>query len=178
MVMPRSTRPRRIVTDAAHVESPDAAPSSNGRILVPRAELAAAAVMIDLKRDGEVWLLAASVVAVLFGLLTISAGGSVLFGDEEARRSAGAYVGFVLWFNFLAGFAYVAAGTGLWARRRWAAALAFLVAAATLLIFAAFGAYVATGAAYEARTVAAMSVRTLVWLVISWIGYRWIWRRD
>lgn len=127
-------------------------------------------------RSGRVWLALASVVAVLFGLLTIRSGGAVLFGDEAARRSAGAYVGFVLWFNFLAGFAYVVAGSGLWARRRWAAGLAFLIAAATLLTFAAFGVHVASGAAYESRTVAAMSLRSLTWLAISWAGYRWIWR--
>ncbi|MFP5405340.1 MAG: hypothetical protein ACLGHY_03010, partial [Gammaproteobacteria bacterium] len=87
----------------------------------------------------------ASVVAVVFGLMTIRAGGSVLFGSEEARRAAGAWVGFVVWFNFLAGFAYVAAGAGLWARRRWAALLAFLIAAGTLVTFAAFGIHVAAG---------------------------------
>ena len=134
--------------------------------------------MIDLKRSGESWLLLASLVAVVFGLLTIRAGGAVLFGDEEARSSAGAYVGFVVWFNFLAGFAYVAAGTGLWRRRQWAALLAFLIAAATLLTFAAFGAYVAAGAAYESRTVAAMTLRTATWLAISWAAYHWIWRSE
>tara|TARA_R110002110_G_scaffold239506_1_gene455438 strand:- start:59 stop:493 length:435 start_codon:yes stop_codon:yes gene_type:complete len=38
-------------------------------------------------------------------------------------RSAGHYGPFVVWFNFLAGFAYVVAGFGLWFRRRWAAGL-------------------------------------------------------
>lgn len=118
-----------------------------------------------------------SAVAILFGLLTIRAGGTVLFGGEAARAAAGAYVPFIVWFNFLAGFAYVVAGGGLWARRRWAALLAFLIAAATLLAFAVFGMHLATGGAYESRTVAAMTLRCLVWLAISWTAYRWIWRR-
>lgn len=132
--------------------------------------------MLDMRRGGQIWLLVASAVAVLFGLMTIRAAGQVLFGDEEARRSAGAYVGFVVWFNFVAGFAYVVAGSGLWARQRWAALLALVIAAATLLTFAAFGVHVATGGLYESRTVAAMSLRTIVWLTITWVAYRWIWR--
>ena len=73
----------------------------------------------------------------------------------------------MLWFNFLAGFAYVAAGVGLWLERRWAAWLALVVAAATALVFAAFGVHVLAGGAYELRTVVAMSLRTLVWAAIA-----------
>lgn len=51
----------------------------------------------------------AAAFAVGFGLLTIKSGGSVLLGGETAR-SAGNYVPFVVWFNFIAAFAYVAAG--------------------------------------------------------------------
>ena len=103
-------------------------------------------------------------------------GGNVLFGDDAARRAAGAYIGFVVWFNFLGGFAYAAAGAGLWMRQRWAALMAFLIAGTTLLVFLAFGLQVAGGAAYELRTVAAMSFRLMVWLIIAWIAYRRIWR--
>lgn len=117
---------------------------------------------------------AAAVVAVVFGLVTVKEGGTVLFGPEEARRAVGAYVPFVLWFNFLAGFAYVAAGVGLWARRRWAALLSFLVAAGTVATYAAFGVHVALGGAFETRTVAAMALRTVLWLAISLIAWRWL----
>ncbi len=117
-------------------------------------------------------LRAIAVVAIAFGLLTIVSGGLTLFGGEAARRSAGAYVPFVLWFNFAAGFAYVAAGAGLWLARRWAAWLAAAIAAATLLVFAAFGVHVMTGGAYEMRTVAAMTLRSAVWLAIAWLAQR------
>ena len=120
----------------------------------------------------SIWLIVAAAVAVPFGLLSIFSGGSVLFGPDEAQRSVGAYVGFVLWFNFLAGFAYVIAGVGLWARQRWAVTLAFLIAAATLLVFAAFGVHVANGGAYEVRTLGALIFRSLVWLAIAAVAYR------
>jgi uncharacterized membrane protein (DUF2068 family) len=78
----------------------------------------------------------------------------------------------VLWFNFLAGFAYVVAGAGLWLQRRWAVWLAVAIALATAITFAAFGVHVASGGAYEQRTVIAMSMRTLVWAVIAVIAWR------
>jgi len=117
-------------------------------------------------------LRAAAIVAVLFGLTTIASGGNALFGGAAARQAAGAYLPFVLWFNFLAGFAYVAAGAGLWQRRRWAAILALAIAGATLLVFAAFGVHVGNGGAYEMRTVGAMTLRSLVWIAIGWLAWR------
>lgn len=127
------------------------------------------------RADGKLWIWSASIVAVLFGLLTVQEGGAVLFWSESARVAAGRYVPFVVWFNFLAGFAYVAAGAGLWFRRPWAAGLAFLVAAATLAVFVAFGVHVASGGGYELRTVIAMSLRSAVWIAIAAVAYRFVW---
>ena len=118
------------------------------------------------------WPWAMSLVAIAFGLLTIKEGGDVLFGDAVARISAGDYVPFVLWFNFIAGFAYVVAGIGLWLQRRWGVWLAVAIAAATLLTFAVFGVHTFSGGAYEQRTVVAMSLRSLVWIAISFIAWR------
>jgi len=115
---------------------------------------------------------AISLVAIGFGLLTIKEGGMTLSGNEAAVSAAGNYVPFVLWFNFAAGFAYVIAGAGLWMQQRWALWLAVAIAAATALVFAAFGAYVITGGLYEKRTVIAMSMRTLVWITIATIAWR------
>ena len=118
------------------------------------------------------WIRAISLLAVVFGLMTLKEGGAVLFGSGEARTAAGNYVPFVLWFNFVAGFAYVVAGVGIWLQRRWAAGLALVIAAATALVFAAFGVHVLAGGDYELRTVVAMSLRTLVWTAIAWIARR------
>lgn len=129
------------------------------------------------KRQRGFWVWAISLVAIGFGLLTIKEGGTILFGDAAARTVAGNYVPFVLWFNFVAGFAYVIAGAGLWMEQRWAAWLAITIAAATALTFAAFGVYVSGGGAYEQRTVVAMSLRTLVWAAIAVIAWRRLARR-
>lgn len=108
-----------------------------------------------------------AVVAGVFGLLTIVSGGRALFGGADM----GAVVPFVLWFNFLAGFAYVAAGIGLWIQARWATGLAIAIALATAAVFAAFLWQVSIGANYEARTMGAMILRLAVWVVIAVMVY-------
>jgi len=107
----------------------------------------------------------AAIVAVLFGVASALSGGNVLFGNGAA--AAGHYVPFVVWFNFVAGFAYVAAGIGLWGHRPWGAALAAAIALFTAIAFAAFAIHVATGGAYEVRTVVAMTVRIVLWTAIA-----------
>lgn len=119
---------------------------------------------------GILWALGA--LAILFGLATLASGGRALFGGAEARAAVGAAVPFVLWFNFLAGFAYVAAGAGLIAGRGWAAALAAGIALATIAVFGAFGLHVAAGGAHETRTVAAMTLRAGLWSAIALAAFR------
>jgi len=117
-------------------------------------------------------LKASAVIAIVFGLMTLFSGGSVLFGGEPARAAAGNYVPFVVWFNFIAGAFYVAAGAGLWLRQRWAVVLAVFILVATLITFAFFGWHILSGGSYEFRTMAAMGLRSFIWLVIASIGYR------
>ena len=118
-----------------------------------------------------------AVVAVLFGLLTVFSGGRTLFGGEAARLAAGAIVPFVLWFNFLAGFAYVVAGVGLFMQQRWAMWLAVAIAVSTAFTSAALGAVIVSGGAFEQRTVFAMGLRTIVWMVIASVAWRRLARR-
>ena len=122
------------------------------------------------QRSIGIW--AFSLLALVFGLLTIKSGGSVLFIDGEARQAAGNYVPFVLWFNFLAGFAYMVTAIALWLMRPWAAWLSVLLAGSTLVVFAALGLYILNGGAYETRTVAAMTLRSGIWLVIAVFTWR------
>ena len=126
-------------------------------------------------RSIVVWVLA--IVAVLFGLLTIKSGGSVIFIDGVDRQAAGNYVPFVVWFNFLAGFVYIIAGAGIWMKKQWAAKLAVLIAAATLIVFAILGLYILNGGMYEMRTIVAMSFRSIIWVIISVFAYQKIIRQ-
>ena len=124
---------------------------------------------MEMPTRAELPLQIAAAVARVFGLLTVLAGGVALYDGAAAQ---GALVPFVLWFNFGAGFAYVAAGFGLAWRKRWGLALALVIVAATALVAAAFAVHVARGGAYEARTAAALALRLAVWAVIAAVAWR------
>jgi hypothetical protein len=118
-------------------------------------------------------LKAAAIVALVFGALTVFSGGRALFGGTEAQAAVGNAVGFVLWFNFLAGFAYMLAGVGLFLQHRPAVWISLGILASTALVGIAFGVHVLQGGTYEMRTVGAMILRTGVWAVISIIAMRY-----
>ena len=115
-----------------------------------------------------------SVIAVVFGLLTLKEGGSVIFNIGSARQAAGNFVPYVVWFNFLSGFFYIAAGIGLWLRKRWAVTLSFALVISIALTYIVFGIHVLNGGPYEMRTVYAMALRTFLWVVISIVSYKHI----
>lgn len=105
----------------------------------------------------------AATFATIFGLLTIVSGGRALFGGGDM----GAVVPFVLWFNFIAGIAYVLAGIGLWRGAVWAPMLSLGIAVTTAAVFAAFLWHVSSGGGWEARTMGAMILRTGIWIAIA-----------
>lgn len=105
-------------------------------------------------------------VAIAFGALTLWSGGMVLFGPDAARVAAGRVVPFVLWFNFLSGAVYIAAGIGILQGRRFGKILASALALAVL--FAAFLATIAGGQEWETRTLAALTLRFAFWCLAAW----------
>ena len=58
-------------------------------------------------------------VALLFGLLTIFAGGSVIMDLFGMRAKEGEYVLFVVWASFLSGILYVFASYGFFKNKMW-----------------------------------------------------------
>jgi hypothetical protein len=121
-------------------------------------------------RDGGVALRVVAAIAVVFGLLTIVSGGNALFGGAEARARMGQVVPFVLVFNFVAGFAYVVAGLGLWFRKYWAAWLAAAIFAGSLVVLLLLGLHALQGGGYEMRTVLAMLLRCAVWAMVATVA--------
>lgn len=113
------------------------------------------------------WLRSLAAIAMVFGVLTVLSGGRTLFGDDATRAAAGQIVDFVLWFNFLAGFVYIATGWGLWRATPWARHLATALAVGTGLVALAFGVHVISDGAYETRTVAAMLLRLGFWVMVA-----------
>jgi hypothetical protein len=111
-------------------------------------------------------------IALVFGALTVFSGGRALFGGEDARASVGDAVDFVLWFNFVAGFLYIGAGAALLKSWRWGLWLAAFIALSTAAVAMAFGVHVAGGGAYELRTVGALALRLIFWLVVCAVAWR------
>lgn len=113
-----------------------------------------------------------AIAAVVFGVVTVLTGGRALFGSSESRADFGNAVPFVLRFNFLAGFVYIVAGTGLLLRRHWAVYISLFVAVSTILVFGAFGVHVLGGGAYERRTIGALTIRLLFWIAVTIVSNR------
>lgn len=117
------------------------------------------------------WLWPIIFIAFSFGALTIKSGGAVIFFDGPARIAAGNYLNFVVWFNFIAGFFYILAGLGFLLQKKWTAKLTITIAAATIVIFVAFGIHILMGEAFEMRTVIAMTLRSTIWTIFATAAY-------
>ncbi|MCK0126260.1 hypothetical protein MWU76_17855 [Gelidibacter sp. F2691] len=120
----------------------------------------------------SLWLKLLPVFALVFGIITIISGGGVLFGPADLQAKAGDFVGFVVWFNFIAGWFYVVTAIGLWLGKAWAARLAAFIAISTALVALGFGIAVLRGTPYELRTVGALMLRFSVWAAIALVAKR------
>ncbi len=109
---------------------------------------------------------------MVFGILTVLSGGRALFGDAAAQAVFGDAVPFVLWFNFLSGFVYVLAGFGIAMGRSWAGKLSIALAVSIAAVFALFGLHVLQGGVFEMRTMGAMTLRLVVWILIATVTVR------
>ena len=105
---------------------------------------------------------AAAIIAVLFGIATLIAGGRVLLGSDpgyEVFRP-------LLVYNTAMGVAYLMAGDALWRRAsagRNAAGAIFLL---NLLVLAGILVVYATGSGVAVDSLRAMTLRTVVWLLL------------
>lgn len=114
------------------------------------------------------WIVATAIAAAIFGIATLISGGATLFGPQEVREAAGTVVQFVLWFNFLAGFAYLVGAYGLYRQERWALGAAVTIAVATAVVALAFIAYTTLGGAFNWRTPGALLLRIGFWVAVAW----------
>jgi hypothetical protein len=104
----------------------------------------------------------ASIVAVIFGVATLMAGGRVLLGADPG------YIVFrpLLIFNVLMGVAYIAAGVAIWRERRQGKYAAGTVFGLNMIVLVAIVILFSKGAAVAVDSVRAMTFRTAVWLVL------------
>ncbi len=126
------------------------------------------------KQSKPAWVNFIALIALIFGGMTLFSGGSVLFADGQARADAGNYVPFILWFNFIAGFFYIAASVGIFTWQKWGLTLSRLIFIATVIASIGLAGYITTGGRFEMRTVMAMALRSVVWLaIVVAVGTAW-----
>lgn len=108
--------------------------------------------------------------AVAFGLVTIAAGGRVLFGADPGY----AVYRPLLLYNTAMGLAYVAAGVVAWfdlRRGKYAAGAIFIL---NLLVLGAVAWLYRSNGSAAIESVRAMTLRTVVWLALfaglAWVG--------
>ncbi len=113
-----------------------------------------------------------SIIAGIFGIMTVISGSAVLFPNDFIQKSAGNYVDFVVWFNMLSGFAYIAAAVGLWNSQKWSVTISIVLTSSIAVVLLIFGIHVWQGGLYEMRTLYALILRMLLWFILSIVSYR------
>lgn len=115
----------------------------------------------------------AAVVAALFGLATVMAGGRVLMGYAEPG-----YVVYqpLLIYNTAMGIAYVAASAAIWYNLHWGKYAAFAIFVLNLVVLGGVVFLYTNGGAIAVDSLRAMALRTSVWLglflVLAWKSRR------
>lgn len=127
--------------------------------------------ILENKSKRPIWLAVVAIVAILFGIATVKEGGTVLF-TEAGKQSAGNYVPFVLWYNFIAGFAYIMAGIAMFRLKSCSRRLNAVIAISTSIVFILLGIHILNGGLYELRTVIAMTIRSTLWISIAIVTLR------
>lgn len=116
---------------------------------------------------------ALALLAVLFGAMTIFAGSRVLAGTNPG------YAVFLplLIFNTVMGFVYVGVGAISWRNLKLGRNGAFAIFVLNLIVLAAIGIAYTPGGEVAIESLRAMTLRTVVWLVI-FSSLWWLNRRN
>jgi len=114
-----------------------------------------------------------ALIALLFGLVTVIAGSNVLLGSDPG------YIVFLplLIYNTMMGFVYVGASILIWRRFRQGMYLALSIFMLNLVVLAGIYFLYTQGDSVAIDSLRAMTLRTVVWLVLS-AGLVWLTRRS
>ena len=124
--------------------------------------------MTTLKAKRNIFI---GVFLIVFGLMTVVSGGKALFTDV-GLQTRGNIVPLVLWFNFIAGFFYVIAGIHTYRLKNCVKKLSVLLAVTNVAVFIYLLSHIFQGQLYETRTLVAMSIRTSLWVFLSFYFFK------
>ena len=103
-----------------------------------------------------------ALVLLIFGFLSVFAGGSVILDLFGMRAKEGNYVLFVVWANFISGFLYLVASFGFFKGKNWTSVV---LSAVTWILIAAFAGlliHIQTGGLFENKTIGVMIFRIAI----------------
>ena len=112
---------------------------------------------------------ALAVVGIVFGALSMVAGSRVLAGLDHPDYVV---LPWLVVYNVAAGAVGVVAGTGVWLWRRWGVTAASGLAGAHAAVLVWLVAMRLMGEAVATDSLAAMSLRAIVWLAIAGVAQR------
>ncbi len=110
-----------------------------------------------------------ALVGLAFGLLSVLAGTRVLAGID---RPDYVVLRWLVVYNVIAGLAGVAAAAAVWIRRAWGPTAARLLTTAHAAVLVALVGMRFAGADVASDSLAAMTLRTVLWLVIAVVAAR------
>ena len=111
----------------------------------------------------------AAAIGALFSGVTVWAGTRVLTGLDVPGYVV---LPWLVLYNVAAGLFGVAVGAGLWLGRRWAIAASSVLAAAHLSVLIALISLRASGGEVANDSLVAMTLRSVVWVVIALLARR------
>lgn len=112
-----------------------------------------------------------SFVAVTFGIVTLFASSSILFGYSDVLKKEGNYPSFILWVNFFSGPLYLLAGAGLFYSKRWAFVLLLGIIILLMVSLSFMVLLLKIGVGYEMETVVALSIRIAVTSILAFFAF-------
>lgn len=107
---------------------------------------------------------------LVFGLITIFAGGSVILDLFGMREKEGNFILFVVWANFICGFLYLVASFGFFKRKVWTSAVLSLATWILIAAFAGLLIHIQNGGIHENKTIVAMIFRTTLTILLLLIA--------
>ena len=110
--------------------------------------------------------------AAIFGVITLFASSSVLFGYSDILEKEGNYAPFVLWGNLISGPLYLLAAIGFIYSKKWTLKLLLgilVILGVNLIIFIFF---LINGENYESETLMALSFRLAVTGILAFFALK------
>lgn len=107
----------------------------------------------------------------LIGLVSVFMTLSVIFNTFGIREKEGHYVFFVVYANLVCGIIYLYAALSNWKNMRSSFYSLLLASAILVVTFVFFGIFIQNGGIHEAKTVKAMTFRTVFTIVMCCLSY-------